>query len=131
MTNDGEWTPEADEPSLFGALCEGDAEMAGKLLRDRKALSKEEIELLADLLLGVAELRTICSGRLVFRRWRGRPTDRLEKRAKSQARASAIDRLAKANVKIDAALEEVGVKTGFRRSTLKNDRRRYKQGPRK
>ena len=127
MTDDDKPPPDATDQSLFGALCEGDAGTAGKLLKARKCLSQEEIELIADLLLGEAN-RKHCSHRLVFERWgRGRPTDHLEQRAKSQERARAIDREVQNGVKLEAALQDISDRANKPISTLKKDRQLYKR----
>ena len=107
----------ADEPmpeeaqTLSGALFEGDAATAGKLMKERQSLTPEEIELIADLLLGNKAARAFCSHHLVFKRWAGRPTDAFEQRAKSQERARAIDRQVQQGIKVEAALAEISERT--------------------
>lgn len=119
--------PMPEEQTLSGALFEGDAATAGKLMKERQSLTSEEIDLMADLLLGNKAAKTFCSHRLVFKRWAGRPTDYVEQRARSQERARAIDRQAQQGIKVEAALAEVSERTHTTLSTLKKDRQRYKR----
>ena len=73
--------PMLEEPTLSGALFEGDAATAGKLMKERQSLTPEEIDLMADLLLGNKAAKAFCSHRLVFKRWGG-PSDRLFRAAR-------------------------------------------------
>lgn len=125
MTADEPMTEE--EQTLSGALFEGDAATAGKLMKERQSLSPEEIDLIADLLLGNKAAKMLCSHRLVFRRWPGRPTDAYEQRARSVERASAIERQVQQGIKVEAALADVSARTGMPISTLKKDRQLYKR----
>lgn len=125
MTNDEPMPEEAQ--TLSGALFEGDAATAGKLMKGRQSLTPEVIDLIADLLRGDKAAKTLCSHRLVFKRWPGRPTDAYEQLYQSQERARAINRQVQQGIKVEAALAEISDRTHTPISTLKKDRQRYKR----
>jgi hypothetical protein len=104
------------------ALKAGNTKLVANTLHQLKSLDGEALTALADMFDGSPELRHFYPYKLVLkRRTRGKPSNRLETKARSTTRAFMIAHARKAYPKLEAALAYVKDATGVGLSTLKAD----------